>query len=243
MVCSAAQSPETRKNTPPGSASGSRWRPRRASRFRPQTGRRRAVSGPEFHCGRPAVRPGKGRRDGGKRTGKARDREETCGEPEQCAPAALDLLLQFRVGPDPARRRAPRHVPRRTRAIERGCRRRGPPGGTSPGDRCVPVGLDIRIVMDNYATHKTAAVGAWLARRPHWHVHFTPTSASWINQVERWFAELTRKQLQRGVHNSGGRRIRRTTSGVGRRRRKHRRSFARPHPRSTGIASRHRLRS
>ena len=69
-------------------------------------------------------------------------------------------------------------------------------------DRCVPEGLDIHIVMNNYATHKTAAVKAWLARRPHWHVHFTPTSASWINQVERWFAELTRKQLQRGVHRS-----------------------------------------
>ena len=46
------------------------------------------------------------------------------------------------------------------------------------------------------------AAKAWLARRPHWHVHFAPTSASWINQVERWFAELTRKQLQRGVHRS-----------------------------------------
>ena len=56
--------------------------------------------------------------------------------------------------------------------------------------------------MDNYATHKIVAVEAWLARRPHWYVHFTPTSASWIdaswiNRVERWFAELT---LQRGVH-------------------------------------------
>ena len=51
----------------------------------------------------------------------------------------------------------------------------------------VPDDLDIHIVMDNYSTHKTAAVKAWLARRPHWHVHFTPTSASWINQVERWF--------------------------------------------------------
>ena len=69
-------------------------------------------------------------------------------------------------------------------------------------DRRVPEGLDIHVVMDNYATHKTAAVKAWLARRPHWHVHFTPTSASWINQVERWFAELTRKQLQRGMHTS-----------------------------------------
>ena len=69
-------------------------------------------------------------------------------------------------------------------------------------DAQVPEGLDIHVVMDNYATHKTAAVKAWLARRSHWHVHFTPTSASWINQVERWFAELTRKQLQRGVHTS-----------------------------------------
>ena len=69
-------------------------------------------------------------------------------------------------------------------------------------DRNVPDEMDIHIVMDNYATHKTAGVKAWLARRPHWHVHFTPTSASWINQVERWFAELTRKQLQRGVHRS-----------------------------------------
>jgi transposase len=69
-------------------------------------------------------------------------------------------------------------------------------------DKSVPDGLDVHIIMDNYATHKTDAIRAWLARRPHYHVHFTPTSASWINQVERWFAELTRKQLQRGVHTS-----------------------------------------
>jgi len=82
-------------------------------------------------------------------------------------------------------------------------------------DRQMPDGPDVHIVMDNYATHKTPKIKAWLARRPHWHVHFTPTSASWINQplgdygqspagqrVERWFAELTRKQLQRGVHRS-----------------------------------------
>ena len=56
--------------------------------------------------------------------------------------------------------------------------------------------------MDNYATHKTAAGGAWPAGRPHRHVRFTPTSASRINQVERRFAELTRKQLQRGIHAS-----------------------------------------
>lgn len=69
-------------------------------------------------------------------------------------------------------------------------------------DTGMPKGPDVHIVMDNYATHKTPKVKAWLARRPHWHVHFTPTSSSWINQVERWFAELTRKQLQRGVHRS-----------------------------------------
>lgn len=69
-------------------------------------------------------------------------------------------------------------------------------------DRRMPEGRDVHIVMDNYATHKTPRVKAWLARRPHWHVHFTPTSPSWLNQVERWFAELTRKQIQRGVHRS-----------------------------------------
>ena len=69
-------------------------------------------------------------------------------------------------------------------------------------DANVPGGLDVHIVMDNYATHKTPKIKAWLARRPHYHVHFTPTSASWINQVERWFAELTRKRIQRGVHTS-----------------------------------------
>jgi putative transposase len=60
-------------------------------------------------------------------------------------------------------------------------------------DRQMPQGLDVHLVMDNDATHKTPKVKAWLARRPHWHVHFTPTPASWIKQVERWFAELTRK--------------------------------------------------
>jgi transposase len=69
-------------------------------------------------------------------------------------------------------------------------------------DARVPDGLDVHIIMDNYATHKTATIKTWLARRPHYQVHFAPTSASWINQVERWFAELTRKQLRRGVHTS-----------------------------------------
>lgn len=71
-------------------------------------------------------------------------------------------------------------------------------------DARVPDDLDVHVVMDNYATHKTPRIKAWLARRPRYHVHFTPTSASWINQVERWFAELTRKQIQRGVHTSVG---------------------------------------
>ena len=69
-------------------------------------------------------------------------------------------------------------------------------------DAAMPDGPDVHLVMDNYATHKTPKIKAWLARRPHWHVHFTPTSASWINQVERWFAERTRRQMQRGVHRS-----------------------------------------
>ncbi len=66
----------------------------------------------------------------------------------------------------------------------------------------VPADLDVHLVMDNYATHKTAAVRNWFARHPRWHVHFTPTGASWLNQVERFFALLTEKQLRRGVHRS-----------------------------------------
>ncbi len=66
----------------------------------------------------------------------------------------------------------------------------------------VPPDLDTHLVMDNYATHKTPAIRRWLARHPRWQVHFTPTSASWINQVERFFAELTEKQIRRGVHRS-----------------------------------------
>lgn len=69
-------------------------------------------------------------------------------------------------------------------------------------DTAMPPERDVHLVMDTYATQKTPKIKAWLARRPHWHVHLTPTSVSWINQVERWFAELTRKQLLRGVHRS-----------------------------------------
>ena len=69
-------------------------------------------------------------------------------------------------------------------------------------DASVPSQLDVHLVLDNYGTHKTAAIRRWLARRPRYHVHFTPTGASWVNLVERWFAELTRKQIQRGSHRS-----------------------------------------
>ena len=59
-----------------------------------------------------------------------------------------------------------------------------------------------RHVMDNYATHKTPLIRNWLARRPRWHVHLTPTSSSWLNQIERFFALLTERQIRRGVHRS-----------------------------------------
>lgn len=66
----------------------------------------------------------------------------------------------------------------------------------------VPQDLDVHLVMDNYGTHKTPAVRHWFARHPRFHIHFTPTSASWLNQVERWFATLTQQQIRRGTHRS-----------------------------------------
>jgi len=69
-------------------------------------------------------------------------------------------------------------------------------------DREVPPDLDVHLILDNYSTHKTPAIHRWLARHPRYHLHFTPTSASWLNQVERWFAELTQKQIRRGAHRS-----------------------------------------
>jgi transposase len=66
----------------------------------------------------------------------------------------------------------------------------------------VPPKLDIHLVMDNYGTHKTPTIKAWFARNPRFHVHFTPTSASWLNQVERWFATLTHNYIRRGTHRS-----------------------------------------
>ena len=69
-------------------------------------------------------------------------------------------------------------------------------------DKAVPADLDVHLVLDNYGTHKTAMIHNWLARRPRYHLHFTPTSASWINQIERWFAEITQKQIRRGSYRS-----------------------------------------
>src|SRR5271168_1732160 len=69
-------------------------------------------------------------------------------------------------------------------------------------ERNVPPELDIHLILDNYGTHKTQLIRDWLVKRPRFHLHFTPTSASWLNLVERWFALLTEKQLRRGVHRS-----------------------------------------
>jgi transposase len=69
-------------------------------------------------------------------------------------------------------------------------------------EQAVPPSLEIHLILDNYGTHKTATIRSWLAKRPRFHVHFTPTSASWINLVERWFSALTEKQIRRGAHRS-----------------------------------------
>ncbi len=69
-------------------------------------------------------------------------------------------------------------------------------------DAQVPPELDVHLILDNYATHKTALITRWLAKRPRYHLHFTPTHASWLNQVERWFALLTQRQIKRGSHDS-----------------------------------------
>ena len=69
-------------------------------------------------------------------------------------------------------------------------------------DDNVPPDLDVHLILDNYGTHKTPAIHRWLARHPRFHLHFTPTGSSWINLVERWFAELTNKKIRRGTHRS-----------------------------------------
>ena len=69
-------------------------------------------------------------------------------------------------------------------------------------DRDVPAELAVHLVLDNSSTHKTPAIQRWLAAHPRFVLHFTPTSSSWLNLVERWFAELTTKKLRRGAHRS-----------------------------------------
>ena len=68
--------------------------------------------------------------------------------------------------------------------------------------REVPRGLQVHVILDNYATHSHPDVEAWLAKHPRFHLHFTPTSSSWLNLVERWFRDLTDKRLRRGSFNS-----------------------------------------
>ncbi len=69
-------------------------------------------------------------------------------------------------------------------------------------DGNVPEDLDVHLVMDNSSTHKSPMIRAWFTRRPRYHLHFTPTYGSWLNQVERWFALLTQRQIKRGTHRS-----------------------------------------
>jgi len=66
----------------------------------------------------------------------------------------------------------------------------------------VPAELDVHLILDNYGTHKTTVIRRWLLKRPRFHVHYTPTYGSWLNLVERWFAELTNKRIRRGVFRS-----------------------------------------
>ncbi len=65
-------------------------------------------------------------------------------------------------------------------------------------DQAVPTDLEIHLVVDNYATHKHPKVKAWLAKHPRYHMHFTPTYSSWLNQVERWFGLVTQQAIRRG---------------------------------------------
>jgi transposase len=69
-------------------------------------------------------------------------------------------------------------------------------------DAAVPQDLDLHLVLDNYATHKTPEIQKWLLKHPRFCLHFTPTSSSWLNLVERWFAELTNRKLRRSAHRS-----------------------------------------
>ena len=81
-------------------------------------------------------------------------------------------------------------------------------------DAAVPAGLDVHLIVDNYATHKHPKVRAWLAQRARFHVHYTPTYASWLNQVERWFAILTSREIRRGSFASAKDLVARITAFV-----------------------------
>src|SRR5258708_14928359 len=70
-------------------------------------------------------------------------------------------------------------------------------------DRNTPLRLDVQLIADNYATHKHPKVKAWLKRHPRFHMHFTPTSASWLNQFERFFGRITAERIRRGVFKTG----------------------------------------
>jgi transposase len=102
--------------------------------------------------------------------------------------AALDIATGAVIGKCYARHRA-REFRKFLDEIE----------ATVPDD---PDDLDVHLVMDNYATHETPLIRNWLARRPRWHVHLTPISASWLNQVERFFALITERKIRRGIHHS-----------------------------------------
>jgi transposase len=69
-------------------------------------------------------------------------------------------------------------------------------------DSAVPADLDVHLICDNYASHKSPTIAKWLAAHPRFHMHFTPTYSSWLNQVERWFGMLTDQKLRRGTHRS-----------------------------------------
>ena len=138
--------------------------------------------------------------------------------PKTAEALALRTLDRAELRPGPARAAhprlpAPRHghavcdtgwLPARIGALHR--RHRGSEflGFLSIIEANVPTDLDIHLAMDNYGTRKTPVVRRWFALHPRFHVHFTPTPASWINQVERWFSTLTTRYLSRGTHRSTG---------------------------------------
>jgi transposase len=99
--------------------------------------------------------------------------------------AALDIKSGFVIGECQPRHRAKEFI----RFLKR-------------IDQCVKRHLDLHLVLDNYGTHKTPEVKAWLAKHRRFHLHFTPTSASWLNLVERFFAEITTKRIRRGAFAS-----------------------------------------